>query len=446
VGLIEAHRVGHGVTGYSTAKVTSQHKTVYSELRSSFDADTAAAYGAAQEEGLALTMRLAKEQAIECDLRTKPAYVWAESPDAVASVREEAEAARAAGLPASFTEETDLPWGVAAAVRFDDQAEFHSLKYAVGLAEAALGAGAEIFEGTRAMAVHDGEPCRVTTERGHTVTADHVVVATHFPFLDRGGYFARMHPERSYALAASIEGPVPQGMYISIEGHSLRAHREGGREWLIVGGEGHKVGQADEAERVRRLEAWAHRHFRVQQVHARWSSQDNISIDGLPYIGAVAPFSRHVLTGTGFRKWGFTNAAMGARVLTDTILGRPNRWASLFDPNRVGPPRAALTFAKENANVGMHFVGDRLKRGAPSDLAPGEGRIVRHGLGQVAVSRDRSGRPHAVSARCTHLGCIVDWNSAECSWDCPCHGSRFGPDGTVLEGPAVSPLAPLDAG
>ena len=443
VGLVEAHRVGHGVSGYSTAKVTSQHKTIYSELSSSFGADTAVAYGAAQEAGLAQIADLAEELEIDCDLRRKPAFVWAEEPAAVESLREEADTARAAGLPAAFTEETDLPWAVPGAVRFDRQAEFHPVKYLVGLARAAREAGAEIFHHTRATGADDGETCTVRTDGGHTITAGHVIVATHIPFLDRGGYFARTHPERSYALAASIEGPVPQGMYISAEGHSLRSHSHGGEELLLVGGEGHKVGQADEAARMRALEAWARRHFRVRRVHWRWSSQDNISIDGLPYVGRLAPFSKRLLTATGFRKWGFTNGAIAASVLVDAVLERSNPWASTFDSNRVGPPRSVLAFAREGANVGVHLLGDRLKRGGASSLQPGEGRVVRDGLGQAAVSRDASGRLHAVSARCTHLGCIVDWNGAEGSWDCPCHGSRFGPDGAVLQGPAVAPLRRL---
>jgi nitrite reductase/ring-hydroxylating ferredoxin subunit len=242
----------------------------------------------------------------------------------------------------------------------------------------------------------------------------------------------------------SIDGEVPQGMYISASGtHSLRSQPDGDDELLLVGGEGHKVGQADEAERMARLEEWARRRFEVREVRSRWSSQDNISIDGLPYVGKVAPFSDRIVAATGFRKWGFSNGAAAALVLTDLVLERdPPEWAGVLDSSRLGNARSLATFAKENANVGAHFAGGRLKRPGLGELAPGEGRVVRDGLGQTAVSCGEDGTLHAVSARCTHLGCIVAWNGAEGSWDCPCHASRFAADGSVLQGPAVSPLDP----
>ncbi len=445
VGLFDAGRVGHGVSGHSTAKVTSQHRLALSEISRGHGSHAAGVYARANEAGLAQITRLAEELGIDCDLRRKPAYVWAPSADDVEDLEREAVAAREAGIAATLTTETDLPWEVSGALRFDDQAEFHPVKYLTGLATAAKEAGASIFEGSRAVEVRDGEPCGVRFESGHSVAAGDVVVATHFPFLDRGGYFARMHPERSYAIAMSIDGPVPQGMYISSPGtHSLRSQPASDGDLLLVGGEGHKVGQADEAERLGRLEDWARERFRVREVRSRWSSQDNITMDGLPYVGLLAPFSKHVLTATGFRKWGFANGAAAAQMLADRIFGRPNAWADVFDSNRLGNAHALATFAKENANVGAYFVGGRLKRGHLGEIAPGDGRVVRDGAGQTAVSREPDGELRAVSARCTHLGCIVAWNGAERSWDCPCHGSRFGTDGSVLQGPAVRPLAPRD--
>ena len=445
VGLIEAGQVGHGVSGHSTAKVTSQHRLALSEISGGHGAEAARTYAQANEGGVAQIVELAGALGIECDLRRKPAFVWAPSTGDVEAVEAEDEASREAGLDVELTADTDLPWEVPCAMRLGDQAEFHPVKYLVGLAEAAREAGAEVFQHSRAVGVSDGDPCEVRLENGRSVTATHVVVATHIPFLDRGGYFARTHPERSYAIAIDVAGPVPQGMYISSTGgHSVRAHRDGGDELLLVGGEGHKVGQADEAERFARLEEWARRRFDVREVRSRWSSQDNISIDGLPYVGPVAPTSKRVLTATGFRKWGFSNGAAAALMLADRIAGRSNPWADLFDSKRLGNARSLATFAKENANVGGYFVGGRLKRGGLGRLAPGEGRVVRDGVGQTAVSRGPDGELRAVSARCTHMGCIVAWNGAERSWDCPCHGSRFDTDGSVLQGPAVSPLEARD--
>ena len=429
VGLIEAHRVGHGVSGYSTAKVTSQHKTdllrAVVELRRGDRRRLrgGAGGGAGADRRLRRGARDRLRPAAQARVR-----LGGGAGSRWSRCARRRSAARAAGLPAAFTEETDLPWQVAGAVRFDHQAEFHPVKYLVGLARAAREAGAEVFHDTRAVGADDGEPCRVRTEGGHTVTAGHVIVATHIPFLDRGGYFARTHPERSYAIAASIEGPVPQGMYISAEGHSLRSHPQGGEELLLVGGEGHKVGQADEADRVRRLEAWAHRHFRVRQVHCALVEPGQ-HLDRRPALRRPArPFSKRLLTATGFRKWGFTNGAIAARCWSMRCSTVPIRGRPRSTPTGSGPPSSALTFA-QGERQRRRPIGRRpaQARSAPRALQPGEGRVVRDGLGQAAVSRDGSGRLHAVSARCTHLGCIVDWNDAEGSWDCPCHGSRFAP-------------------
>jgi len=443
VGLFDAGRVGHGVSGHSTAKVAAQHRLALSEIASGHGPDAARVYAQANRFGVEHIVATATELGIDCELRRKPAYVWAATPEQMSDVEDEAAAERRAGLPAEVTSDTELPWSVPGALCLPDQAEFNPVKYLVGVAAAARERGAEVFERSRAMAVKDGDRCAVTLENGRIVRARHVIVATHMPFLDRGAFFARMHAERSYAIALAIEGPVPQAMYISADGsRSLRSIPDGSTELLQVGGEGHKVGQADEAERVARLEEWARRRFEVREVRSRWSTQDNVSIDGLPYVGRLTPFSDRILTATGFRKWGFSNGAAAARILTDLIADRPQEWAETFDSTRLGNARSLVTFAKENANVGVRFAGDRLKRGGLGDLAPGEGRIVRDGLGQTAVSLDEHGELRAVSARCTHLGCIVEWNGAERSWDCPCHASRFAPDGSVLQGPAVSPLRP----
>jgi len=445
VALLEATRVGRGVSAYSTAKVTSLHSLTYAQLRSQRGKQAARAYGAANEAGLARIAGWVQEHGIDCDFRRKPNYTHTDSDADVAEVRQEAEVARELGLPASFTTATDLPWQVAGAVRFEDQAEFHPARYIARLAEVARDLGALVYEGARAVDVKDGESCTVTLQGGREVRARHVVIATHYPIYERGGYFARMHPERSYVLAVRLRGSVPQGMYISTGGHSLRAvPAPDGDEYLLVGGGSHKVGQADEAESYADLEEYARERFDVASIDMRWSTQDNVSLDKVPYVGKAAPLAKSTYVATAFRKWGFANGTAAAMMLADAIRGRENPWLATFDAQRLGSPRGLLSLAKENVNVGYRFFRDRLKRESTGDIPPGGGAIVAHGAGQAAVHRDAKGDLHAVSARCTHLGCIVDWNEAEGSWDCPCHGSRFAPDGTVLQGPATSPLEPRD--
>jgi Rieske Fe-S protein len=291
-----------------------------------------------------------------------------------------------------------------------------------------------VHEETMVTDIHSG---RVKTARGARVTADHVVVATHLSFLDRGLYFARCHPERSYVVAGRVTD-APAGMYLSTESpaHSIRAHGD----WLLVGGESHKTGQADAAERYERLSGWARERFGLEP-ELPWATQDQMPVDGVPYVGRHDPVSSGVWTATGFRKWGLAMGTAAAELLAAQIAGREHPWAELFDPKRLRPRASAPTFVKENANVALRFLGDRVtKRATADDVPPGEGRIIGDGLGQRAVYRDDDGRLHGLSARCTHLGCIVNWNSGDGTWDCPCHGSRFAATGEVIEGPAVRPL------
>jgi glycine/D-amino acid oxidase-like deaminating enzyme/nitrite reductase/ring-hydroxylating ferredoxin subunit len=447
--VLEARFVGAGASGYNTAKLSSLHGLTYTGLERSLGPEAARLYGEANQRGIERVFELAGELGIDCDLRRKPNLVYSESAAERGELAEEVEAARRAGLPAALVERTDLPYEVAAAVRFDEQAEFHPVRYLQGLADALEAGGARLCEGELVTSVDAGSPCRVRTESGRTVTAGAVVVATHLPFLDRGLFFARCHPERSYVVAARHEGAAARaGMYLSTESpaHSIRVHETGGEVWLLVGGESHKTGQGDAAERYRRLERWARERFGMEP-ELRWATQDQMPVDGVPFIGPVDPISRNVFVATGYRKWGLALGAAAGGLLAAWVQGREHPWRELFDTRRVRLRASAGAFAAANANVALRFLGDRLvKRADVDSIGPGEGRIVGAGLGQRAVFRDDEGELHILSARCPHLGCIVNWNAGEGTWDCPCHGSRFGARGEVIMGPAVRPLRPLNPG
>jgi glycine/D-amino acid oxidase-like deaminating enzyme/nitrite reductase/ring-hydroxylating ferredoxin subunit len=442
VAVLEGRRIGTGVTGHTTAKLSSLHGLRYASIASVHGSEVAAAYAAANEWGLARIVELAGELGIDCDLRRRPNFTYTEDPGRRGELEAEVEAGVAAGLPLALTAATDLPFEVVAAVRLDDQAEFHPLRYLRGLAAGIDAGGQRIYEDSRAVAV-DGD--RVVAESGAALVADRVVVATQIPFLDRGLFFARAHVQRSYAVSVRVEGPVPEGMYLQAEspGRSLRSHPFDGGELLIVGGESHELGHGEAADRFAALERYARDRFEVAGFEHRWSAHDFMPDDGLPYIGRLQPLSDRVLTVTGLAKWGLAMGAAAARIVADEVAGRRGEWAETFNPWRLPPLSAAPTLLKHNAASGLHFFADRARRGGSVDnLAPGEGRIVGDGLGQTAVHRDDDGVLHAVSARCTHLGCIVRWNAAERTWDCPCHGSRFEPAGEVANGPATQPLEP----
>ena len=428
------------MTGNTTAKLSSLHGLAYQQIVSKHGTEAGAAYAAANEAGIEWVRNTVSELGIECDLREKPNYTYTEDPQRRGEIEAEVEAATAAGLPVQFTDETDLPFEVAAAIRLERQAEFHPVRYCRGLADELDRDRQRVYERTRATGVARG---RVSTAAGHAVSAVHVVVATQLPFLDRSLLFARAPAERSYALTARIEGAMPQGMYISVEQptRSLRAVPWDDGELLLVAGAGHELGQGDAVESVRDLEAFAERTFEVTSFEHRWDAHDFMPEDNLPYIGRVTPLSDRVLTASGMKKWGLAMGTAAGVILADRALGRDNEWAQTFDPWRLPPISAAPTLVRHNAEAGVHLLGDRLKRGhGVEDLEPGEGRVVGDGLKQTAVHRDADGVLHAVSARCTHLGCIVNWNAAASTWDCPCHGSRFSPLGEVLNGPATGNL------
>ena len=449
--VLEAAEVGGGVTGHTTGKVTALHGLIYDELRSGFGTGAAATYAQAQQAALVYLRTLVGELGIDCDLRERAAYTYVTDSSDVSKVEREVEAARDAGLAAEFVSETPLPYPVAAAIRLGNQAEFHAHRYLVGLAEAIVARGGRIAERTRATGLTERSVSTVHVG-DLEVRAEQVVVATHMPFLDRGAFFVRMTPKRSYAIAQRATGPVPDGMFISAGSaptRSIRSTPDGeGGELLVIGGEGHNAGEKGDTTpaRYERLAEFGREHFGSGEITHRWSSQDLQPADGLPYVGPLTPVSKHVLIAGGFRKWGLTNGTAAALAIADALTGRKdNAFGELTAAWRVTPRRSAVGIAREGFKDARHMVGDRFRpadKRDPEDLKPGEGAHVRVDGQTVAAARDLDGTLHLRSTTCTHLGCVVQWNVAERSWDCPCHGSRFAPDGEVLEGPATRPLAP----
>jgi glycine/D-amino acid oxidase-like deaminating enzyme/nitrite reductase/ring-hydroxylating ferredoxin subunit len=448
VAVLERGEVAGGATGYTTAKASALQQTKLSEIRRQHGDEKTAAYARASLEAIDWIGSTVAERGIDCSWERLPDFTYAADEQQLRSVEQAAEAARAAGLSVTTTSDVPVPFEVAGAVRLDGQAQFHPVRYVQALAALLPGEDCHVFERTVVTEVHEGSPCTVTTDDGRTVTAGSVVVCTNYPLLDRGLFFARTLATRSYLVAARLrEGAALPGAMAISAGEPTRSVRPyvdaDGERWVLVGGEGHSTG-ADKAqpERYEALERFAREQFDVVDVPYRWSTQDSSPVDRLPYAGPYTPRSRHLFVNGGHQKWGMTNGTACARVVADLIAGRENPYAELLDPNRVSLS-AAPQFARAQLHVGAHMIGDRLTPADASsseEVPAGEARVVRSGLGKVGVHRDDAGGLHAVSLRCTHLGCLVHWNGAERSWDCPCHGSRFGIDGEVLAGPAVEPL------
>lgn len=445
--VLEARRLAMGTTGNTTAKVTTLHGLVYSELEQRLGLEAARAYADLNRMGLEQVRALVADLAIECDLTEMDAVTYTEHADRRGDIEREVEIATSLGFPASYTETVSLPYPVAGAIRFTGQALFHPRRYALGLARAIEAAGGTIHEATRVLGADlDGDRCRVTTARG-SVMAERVIVATLLPVVDRIGLFARTEPSRSYALSAPAPDTTVSAMYLSIDTptRSVRPHPDPSGTRLIITGEEHKTGQATASmHHYDELEVYARDRLGVEPEY-RWSAQDYRSSDGLPFIGRLDPRSDRILGATGFRKWGMTNGTASGVVLADRVLGRLHPLASAFDTTRVRPTAGASAFVKANVNVAQRFIGDRLRTKPDlDDVRPGEGAVIRLNGSAVAAFRAEDGTVSAVSARCTHLGCLVGFNGAERTWDCPCHGSRFDTDGRVIEGPATRRLRRVD--
>lgn len=457
VTVLEGSVIGRGTTGHTTAKITALQGVHLHQVEQAHGADAARRYTAAQVAGLDFIAGEVEARSIDCRFERRRAVTYTTDPGRAATVAAEGDAARRAGLAALDTTDLDLPYPVAAGVVLADQAQFDPLPYLRALAEEVAAApGSRVHEDSRVTSVHSRKWRGVRTAGGR-VAADHVIVTTLLPVTDQGGFFARCEPKRSYGLTVSVDGPLPDGMFLGADEptRTLRPvpRPDGGDPLLLVGGGGHVVGRkAPTMSEYTDLLEWARRHFPVTAVHHRWSAHDYMPVDELPFVGPVWSPLGGPMIATGFAKWGMTNGTAAALALADRVLDRPDgpaeEWAGLFDPARLSL-QGAKTAALLNAGVAGRLALDWARPGAASgvdgDPAAGGARSGREGVrpvGETVVD----GRPCRLSLVCPHLGGVVQWNDGERSWDCPLHGSRFAADGSVLDGPATRPLHRLDAG
>ena len=451
VALIEAERIGSGETGHTTAHLTTTLDLSYSDIISKFGKGDAHLVHDSRRFALDALGQLAREYRANCDWREVDQYLFAETEEQYSGLQEEAQAAASVGVEAELVSHVPLPFATLGAVRFRRQAQFLPLAYLRTIAEAFVQAGGKIFEHTRVSDIVDGAPCTLKTLAG-TIRAEQIVVATHSPINNRFLLQTKLGSYRSYAIAAPMPD-APNGLFLEHADpyHYIRHQEVNGVTYLVVGGEDHKVGyEADTEKCFAALEAYTLAHFpSAHAVTHRWSGQIIQPVDGLPYIG-TNPGSDHVYVATGFSGDGITSGTLSAFLITDLIGGHDNRFAALYAPSRVNLLASAKEFVKENAGTPVALVGDRLKRSDAQslDAVPrGEGKIVRSHGERVAAYRDESDGLHLFSPVCPHMGCYVRWNNSEKSWDCPCHGSRFGcVSGEVLNGPAIAPLSKTKQG
>jgi glycine/D-amino acid oxidase-like deaminating enzyme len=388
--VLEGAETASGATKNTTAKITSQHSLIYDRLIHSIGEEQAKQYANANQQAIERYRSIITENQIDCDFETKQAFVY--SLDEADAIRAEADAAKSLGIDAKFTTKTDLPFPVQAAVEFSNQAQFNPLKFLNYLSS-----DLKIYEHTLALLVRDDT---IITNRGR-ITADHIVIATHFPFINvPGWYFTRMHQQRSYVIALKSAAQL-NGMYIDADenGYSFRNYGE----YLLLGGGGHRTGKHPEEGSYEKLRGAAKSFFPGSEEAAHWSAQDCMTLDGIPYIGLFSAARPSLYVATGFNKWGMTAAMTAAMILTDSICGRENKNAEVFSPQRFHVSASAKNLLLDGAQ---------------------------------SVAGLTAGVFSAPERKCTHLGCRLNWNPDEETWDCPCHGSRFTNSGELIDNPA----------
>ncbi len=450
VGVLEAGTVGAGTTGNTTAKISLLQGTRLSAIRARHSAETVRQYVDGNREGQAWLLRYCEDHGVAYQVR--PSFTYATTDKGRQSVLAELRACQEAGLPVVSTMDVELPYPVTGAVRLDDQAQFDPLDALTAMAADLVSRGGVIHEHSRVRAIKPGIVTTAVTDDG-AVQADRVVLATGIPIMDRGGFFGRVEPLRSYAATFRIPGRVPHGMYLSADSPDRTVRSvphsspDGGtEELLLTGGNGHVVGRhSGTAGLVEDLLHWTRQQFPGAALTHSWSAQDYHSDHELPFVGPLLPHDDRILVATGYDKWGMTNAVAASLALTSMLLGGRTEWAAAMRSWSTAEISGVVSAARMNAAVGLALGIGWIKPlvTAPEKLNPaeGRGRVERGGAQPVAVCTV-DGQTYRRSAVCTHLHGIVNWNDAERSWDCPLHGSRFRPDGSVIEGPATEDLPP----
>lgn len=427
--LIDSGKTAGGNTKNTTAKITSQHNLIYSKLISEFGEDKARQYALANEAAIKKYKEIIEENKIDCDFEEKSAYVY--SLDKTDKIKEEVQAAKKLGISAEFVEETNLPFKVFGAVKFNNQAQFNPLKFLKDISEELI-----IYEYTRALEVKENV---VITDKG-SITANHIVVASHYPIINVPGfYFLKMHQERSYALALKNVDYI-DGMYIDVDvsGFSFRMYND----LLLFGGIKQRSGENESGGSYDALRKSAKDLFPKSEEVYHWSAQDCMTIDSIPYIGRYSDSSPNIYVCTGFNKWGMTSSMVSAMILSDIILGNKNDFSEIFSPKRFDLSMSIANIAKDVSETAKNFIAQKIY--IPSSkiehIKNGHAGIVEYEGEKVGVYKTPDGEVFIVSTKCAHLGCQLHWNADELTWDCPCHGSRFDYKGRAIESPTTKDL------
>jgi glycine/D-amino acid oxidase-like deaminating enzyme/nitrite reductase/ring-hydroxylating ferredoxin subunit len=443
--LIEACTIGFGTTGGTTAHLNRYIETTYDEMERDFGEKNAQLVFKALTESIAMIKKNTEEHNIDCGFSYKDGYVFSQNEKQSDALDRIIKASRKAGMEIDYVNELPVPIPFEKAAKFSGEAQVHPTKYIYGIAEAYEDAGGYLVQNCRLEDFDNNSLIEAKTNLG-MIRARKIIFATHIPPGINLLHF-RCAPYRSYVVAVKLaDNNYPDALVYDMHDpyHYYRTQELNGNKYLIAGGEDHKTGHNDNTDFCfSKLDSYISKYYDVDEVSFKWSSEFFESADGLPYIGHLPGFTDNVYVATGYRGNGITYSHVAARLLTDLIVTGKSEYRDVFDPNRIKPVAGFANFVKENADVVKEFIGKRLSKEKIESLvevAKGEGKVVKYEGESIALYRDERGTLHAVNPVCTHAKCIVQWNTSEKSWDCPCHGARYTADGKVLTGPASKDL------
>jgi len=445
IGIIEATTVGYGVSGYTTAKITVQHDLIYDYLINSFSLDEARQYLKANEEGLNLIKNIIHTNNIECDFKEQTAYVYATEESEIKDLKKELKAYENLGIDGFYTEIVPLPFKVKGAIGIKNQGQYNPLKYLYSLYNILIDSSVEIYENARALNIQPHKDFHVVETEFGNIYAKKVIVTTHYPFDNSFGlYFLRLYQDKSYVLAAKTKEAPFDGMYININDpiHSMRYQFSEKEDLLILAGGNHRAGEKDdEEESYKELENFLKVNFKDAQVVSKWSTQDCMTYDNIPYIGMYSDNIENLYVATGFKKWGMTHSTAAALILRNKILNTADDYSEIYNPSRITPLQSAKEFLSSGKSITAGFVKRIIP--VPDELFQveiGKGKIINYKGKKVGIYKNERGDYFCINPVCPHLKCALAFNEAEKTWDCPCHGSRYDIKGKILEGPTVYPL------
>lgn len=450
--IVDADKVGYGSSGRNTGKITSSHGLIYDKISKKYGDEKSKLYYEANEEGMKLIKEIIHKNNIDCNFEKLPNYIFTEQEDYVNELKQEYETCQRLQIPYKYLNNIEnFPLDIKAALKLENQAQFNTKKYIDKLAEVNSSNGVLIYENTPVVGLNkeNGEYI-VKIKDNMEIKTKILIIASSNPWYDGlKFYFSKQQASRSYLNLSKLNKSIAKGMFINVEKPSktIRTYTQDDKEYLICGGFDHQTGKHDDESSVfSQIVDFAKNNFKIGTIEYKWSTQDYITTDNIPYIGNINEEEQNLYIATGFCKWGISTSAVAGIIFRDLILNGDSKYKELFNPSRAGS-YLNLNYLKQNTIMAYDYIKGKIKGGSTDfDLEKEEGKVVIINGDKYGTYKDKDGKVFVVDITCTHLGCELKFNSFEHSWDCPCHGSRFNYDGTVLNGPALKPLKLLGMG